>query len=111
MNRRDSHKNRMRWLDFIAAPLEGTPEFDRLKKQIEANPEIAKKEAKRRYEIAQSAVRAQMNGGAGNWPDEALRTLLLQYKPRTWPFGKWRFPTIFNVLEPFLQHEPAHIRG
>src|SRR5260370_19349562 len=110
MNRRDSHKNRMRWLDFIAAPLEGTPEFDRLKKQIEANPEIAKKEAKRRYEIAQSAVRAQMNGGAGNWPDEALRTFLLQYNHRTWHYGMRRLPMSFNVLEPFFQYEPEHIR-
>jgi len=110
MTSRDSHKDRMRWLNFIAAPLEGTPEFDQLKKQIEANPEAAEKEAKRRWEIAQAAVRAQMNGGAGNYPDEALRTFLLQYNDRTWHHGMRRLPMSFNVLEPFFHYEADHIR-
>ncbi|HKN83513.1 MAG TPA: hypothetical protein VJW17_08755, partial [Pyrinomonadaceae bacterium] len=96
--------------NFIAVPLERTPEFDRLKKQIEANPEAAKKEAKRRWETAQAAVRAQMNGGVGNYPDEALRTFLLQYNHRTWHYGMRRLPMSFNVLEPFFQYEGDHIR-
>lgn len=100
----------MRWLDLIAAPLEGTAEFERLKEQVAANPENVKKEAKRRYEIAQASVRAQMNGGAGNYPDEALRTFLLQYNYRTWNYGLRRLPMSFNVLEPFFQYEPEHIR-
>jgi len=66
MGSKDSHQNRMRWLDLIAAPLDGTPEFERLKEQVSANPENVKKEAKRRYEIAQASVRAQMSGGAGH---------------------------------------------
>jgi hypothetical protein len=110
MNSRDSHKDRMRWLNFIAAPLEGTPEFYRLKKQVEPNPEAAKKEVKRRWEIAQTAVRAQLNGGAGNYPDEALRTFLLQYNDRTWRHGMRRLPMSFNVLEPFFHYEADHIR-
>jgi hypothetical protein len=110
MNSRDSHKDRMRWLNFIAAPLDGTPEFDRLKKQFEENPKAAKKEAKRRWEIAQASVRAQMNGGAGHYPDEALRTFLLQYNHRTWHYGMRRLPMSFNVLEPFFQYEADHIR-
>jgi T5orf172 domain len=110
MDSKDSHKNRMRWLDLIAAPLEGTPEFERLKEQVAANPEKVKKEAKRRYEIAQASVRAQMNGGAGNYPDEALRTFLMQYNYRTWNYGMRRLPMSFNVLEPFFQYEAEHIR-
>jgi hypothetical protein len=110
MSSKDSHQNRMRWLDLIAAPLEGTPEFERLKEQVSANPENVKKEAKRRYEIAQASVRAQMNGGAGNYPDEALRTFLLQYNYRTWNYGLRRLPMSFNVLEPFFQYEAEHIR-
>ena len=110
MNSSNSHKNRMRLLNLIAAPLEGTPEFDLLKKQFEANSESIKEETQRRYKIAQDAVRAQMNGGVGNFPDEALRLFLMQYNHRTWNFGMRRLPMSFNVLEPFFQYEAEHIR-
>lgn len=100
----------MLWLNQAAAPLEGTPEFERLRKQFEANSKIVIKEAKRRYKVAQDAVCAQMDGGAGNYPDEALRTFLLQYNHRTWSYGMRRLPMSFNVLEPFFQYEAEHIR-
>jgi hypothetical protein len=95
---------------MIAAPLEGTAEFARLKKDFDANPEVVKKEAAQRYKVAQASVRAQMNGGVGNYPDEALRFFLMQYNHRAWNYGLRRLPMSFNVLEPFFEYDPEHIR-
>jgi len=110
MNKNDSHMNRMRWLHAVAAPLEGTPEFDRLRKDFEVNPEAVKREAAKRYKVAQASVRAQLNGGAGDYSDEALRYFLMQYNYRAWNYGLRRLPMSFNVLEPFFDYDPEHIR-
>jgi len=104
----DSHNDRMRMLGMIAAPAKGTPEWDRLLKELESNPAAAKGEAGRRYKIARATVLAQMNSGAGKLADKALREFLAEYNHRTWHYGLRRLPISFNVLEPFFTYEQEH---
>lgn len=108
MSKKDSHKDRMRMLDTIAAPPDGTPELAWLKEQAKSNPKL-QQEASRRYKIARASVRAQLNSGAGRFADEALRQFLAEYNHRAWHYGLRRLPMSFNVLEAFFEYEQENI--
>lgn len=108
MSKKDSHKDRMRWLGDIAAPPEGTPDWDRLISEIEFKPTVLKREMSKRFKIALASVNAQLNSGAGKFADEALREFLVEYNNRAWNYGLRSLPASFNVLESFFKYDPGH---
>jgi hypothetical protein len=105
MSKKDSHKDRMRRLEEIAAPPKGTHEWDRLMGEIESKPTVAKREISKRYKLARASVQAQLNSGAGRFADEALREFLTEYNHRTWNYGLRSLPMSFNVLEPLFNYD------
>lgn len=106
----DKHSGRMMRIGRFVTPPEGSAarkEFDKLITEASKDPKLTKK-LREMSKIAHARISAQLQNGAGFQMDDLIRDFMLEYNGRNMKYGLSSLPSSFNVLEAFMEYDPAY---